>query len=804
MTYWTAVVRSELLRQLASYDAASAETITVEVPTVDRRTEFDLHSASRSSPALKILPCPTDAEILEWLRRTANAPRDERYVLVHDEDISTTQSLSALTESAFTSGRSVDSALTSAVRRELGIDVGGLGPRVRLCHRPGEWEERFARTVALHVCQDSADADALLARLGEAASALERRGGCVALGDLRRELKLDGVALEKPRELDADLQADVLRRADGICCVCRRPGVQARVHLINELPADHDPDNLAALCGSCWAASRRSAAASPGPEFARLSRHRREWDWEVAQTRRNASLNSPPGKPSSGIADLHEVLRRHLKEDFHWDGTRRGEFARLGGRMEDRFYQPHRGERLTTRPAYYHTYWGLVGSKILLPELFASQAEVAADAVADRLSETGWIGVDLEDYAAPPPLGRRRVQTIRHTARAAMILLVAERHLDVAAEVAWNVLTEAEISMKHDGGWGEFRNEPDAPSTLYSSMYAQQLMSSVCLDPAWARIMPELPSFKATAAKVVAQTWRYLAQRWHADRWSMSGMPWIVNTAAIVADLGIYMPAPLAADVHRAVRDALNPIGRLVEPHIGADWDAPEPVLAVRVAFAAAQLACTADDERLLRLRRRLLGTTWSDVPLRTMDVGFLSVLSTRVDQGGRVAVGFDESDRDRLAKLPEHGQATAPPSVRVFISYVREDVAEVSRLARELRARGIEVWLDRDSLEVGVRWKDAIRQAIRDGDYFLAVFSPAYAQRRQTYMNEELLVAVEELRLRPRNRRWFLPVTLGADVVPDVPIGPGETLNDLQQVSLVDDWETAIARLAAAMTLPS
>ncbi|WP_192581072.1 toll/interleukin-1 receptor domain-containing protein [Micromonospora noduli] len=801
MTYWAAVVRSELLRQLASHDAVSAETITIEIPTADRRTEFDVRVASPRSPALKVLPCPTDDEVLAWLQRSADEPRGEHYIVVHDEDTSTTQALRAWAEAASSSARSADDALISTLSRELGSDAAGFERRFRLCHRPGQWEERFAHTVALHVCQDSAYADVLLDRLGKAAAALEGLGGRVALGDLRRELHAEGIALEPSRELEADLQADVLRRADGTCCVCRRPDVQARVHLINELPADHDPDNLAAVCGSCWATSRRSAAASPAFEFAQLSRHRRDWDWEVAQTRRNASV---AGRPRSEIANLHEVLRRHLREDFHWDGPRRGEFARLGGRMEDRFYQPHRGERLTARPAYYHTYWGLVGSKILLPDLFASQAEAAAVAVADRLSQTGWIGVDLEDYAAPPPLGRRRVQTIRHTARAAMILLVAERHLDLAAEVAWNVLTEAESSLKHDGGWGEFRNEPEASSTLYSSMYAQQLLSSVCLDPSWERIVPELPSFKATATGALARTWRYLAHRWHADRWSMSGMPWIVNSAAIVADLGIYMPAPLAADVHRALRDALNPIGRLIEPHVGADWDAPEPVLAVRVAFAAAQLACATDDERLARLRRRLLSMTWADVPLRTMDVGFLSVLSTRVEQGGRVPVEFDETDLDRLAKLPEQGPEKAAPTVRVFISYVREDVAEVSRLADELRARGIEVWLDRDSLQVGVRWKDAIRQAIREGDYFLAVFSPAYMQRRQTYMNEELLVAVEELRLRPRHRRWFLPVTLGAHVVPDAPIGPGETLNDLQQVSLIDDWDTAVARLAAAMTPPS
>lgn len=221
------------------------------------------------------------------------------------------------------------------------------------------------------------------------------------------------------------------------------------------------------------------------------------------------------------------------------------------------------------------------------------------------------------------------------------------------------------------------------------------------------------------------------------------------------------------------------------------------------MAFAAAQLASAAGDDRVARLRQRLLDKDWSSVPLRTMDVAFLSLLSTRSEDGGRVKLDFDKVDLDGLVDMPTDASspADASPTVRVFVSYVREDLAEVDRLASDLRAKGIEVWLDRDSLQVGARWKDAIRQAIRDGDYFLAFFSPAYADRRRTYMNEELAIAVEELRLRPRHRRWFLPVTLGADLVPDIPIGPGETLRDIQQVSLVHGWETAVVKLAAAMT---
>jgi hypothetical protein len=62
--------------------------------------------------------------------------------------------------------------------------------------------------------------------------------------------------------------------------------------------------------------------------------------------------------------------------------------------------------------------------------------------------------------------------------------------------------------------------------------------------------------------------------------------------------------------------------------------------------------------------------------------------------------------------------------------------------------------------------------------------------------MNEELLLAVDELRLRPRDRRWFLPVSFGAGVVPAHPIGAGETLLDLHHIDLAEDWDRGIAKL--------
>ena len=51
-----------------------------------------------------------------------------------------------------------------------------------------------------------------------------------------------------------------------------------------------------------------------------------------------------------------------------------------------------------------------------------------------------------------------------------------------------------------------------------------------------------------------------------------------------------------------------------------------------------------------------------------------------------------------------------------VFISYVRENQEQVDRLCQDLESHGVSIWLDRNSIKPGARWKDAI--LLRDRDY--------------------------------------------------------------------------------------
>lgn len=121
-----------------------------------------------------------------------------------------------------------------------------------------------------------------------------------------------------------------------------------------------------------------------------------------------------------------------------------------------------------------------------------------------------------------------------------------------------------------------------------------------------------------------------------------------------------------------------------------------------------------------------------------------------------------------------------------VFISYVKEDAGQVDRLCDLLEAAQIAYWRDRNDLDPGVPWKQKIREAIRsDSLVFLACFSAQSLARAKSYMNEELTLAIDEYRLRPPDKTWLIPVRLDDIKLPDLDLGAGRFLGDLQFVNL-------------------
>jgi TIR domain/Translation initiation factor IF-2, N-terminal region len=122
----------------------------------------------------------------------------------------------------------------------------------------------------------------------------------------------------------------------------------------------------------------------------------------------------------------------------------------------------------------------------------------------------------------------------------------------------------------------------------------------------------------------------------------------------------------------------------------------------------------------------------------------------------------------------------------RVFISYVREDSHRVDRLRRTLQDAGVQVWRDTADLWPGEDWRAKIRYAIVNNAFvFIACFSRGSLARNKSYQNEELLLAIEQLRMRPPERPWLIPVRFDECEIPDWDIGASRTLSSIQRADL-------------------
>lgn len=108
------------------------------------------------------------------------------------------------------------------------------------------------------------------------------------------------------------------------------------------------------------------------------------------------------------------------------------------------------------------------------------------------------------------------------------------------------------------------------------------------------------------------------------------------------------------------------------------------------------------------------------------------------------------------------------------FISYVREDSHRVDQLQQTLEAAGVRVWRDTADLWPGEDWRAKIRRAITSNAFvFIACFSNVSVSRNRSYQNEELTLAIEQLRQRRPDDPWLIPVRFDACDIPDRDIGP-------------------------------
>ena len=135
---------------------------------------------------------------------------------------------------------------------------------------------------------------------------------------------------------------------------------------------------------------------------------------------------------------------------------------------------------------------------------------------------------------------------------------------------------------------------------------------------------------------------------------------------------------------------------------------------------------------------------------------------------------------------------------VQIFISYSRENLAQVERLRNDLRDAGINIWIDKVGLRPGTPdWDQALRDVILKTTAVLLIASPA--SRRSPYVRDELALA------RAANKAIY-PVWIdGLEWIDSIPMGLGSTqFVDLRDENYAENLPDLIAAIHGASSDPT
>jgi len=78
-----------------------------------------------------------------------------------------------------------------------------------------------------------------------------------------------------------------------------------------------------------------------------------------------------------------------------------------------------------------------------------------------------------------------------------------------------------------------------------------------------------------------------------------------------------------------------------------------------------------------------------------------------------------------------------------IFISYSREDSHFAGRLATDLKAEGLTVWIDHADVKIGGSWPNAVEQGLQASSHVLVILSPSSVS--STNVTNEVTVASRE-----------------------------------------------------------
>ncbi len=130
---------------------------------------------------------------------------------------------------------------------------------------------------------------------------------------------------------------------------------------------------------------------------------------------------------------------------------------------------------------------------------------------------------------------------------------------------------------------------------------------------------------------------------------------------------------------------------------------------------------------------------------------------------------------------------------IRIFISYAREDLEIASGVFDDLETAGFQPWLDKKCLLPGERWEIAIRQAIENAHYFIALLSSGSVSKKG-YVQKELRLAMDVLDTIPEDKIFIIPARLD-DCMPS-----HQRLKELNWVDLFPDASLGIRQIVRSL----
>jgi hypothetical protein len=129
----------------------------------------------------------------------------------------------------------------------------------------------------------------------------------------------------------------------------------------------------------------------------------------------------------------------------------------------------------------------------------------------------------------------------------------------------------------------------------------------------------------------------------------------------------------------------------------------------------------------------------------------------------------------------------------KIFISYAREDVEIAEKIYDDLLRNDHSPWMDTRDMLPGEPWKEAIRSAIHDTAFFLALMSN-HSINKRGFFQKELRMGVEILEEYPEGAVYMIPARID-DCEPK-----SDILRDINWVNLFPSYRKGVDSILASL----